>query len=95
MVILQDLLLVIVFVLEVNNGIILQWGGMMPNADTTNWRLPVSYTNNQYKIVFNQLNGTTASQANLAVTARSTASFNIFASLQERKYGILWISIGY
>ena len=67
----------------------------MPNADTTNWRLPVSYTNNHYKIVFNQINGTTGSQANLAVTARSTTSFNIFASGKGRKYGILWISIGY
>ena len=68
---------------------------MIPNADTTNWRIPVSYTNNQYKNCINQIHGTTASQANLAVTARSTTSFNIFASSEERKYGILWICIGY
>ena len=83
-----------IWVLGVNN-VIIQWGGMIPNANTTNWRLPVSYTNNGYKIVFNQINGTSGSQANLAVTARSTTSFNIFASSAERKYGILWISIGY
>ena len=77
------------------NGLIIQWGSVAAASGNRNVSLPISFSNTNYRIVFNWTGGSSGELFAGAITSKTTSSFIIRSVGGANDRAADWVAIGY
>lgn len=77
------------------NGLIIQWGSVAASSGNRNVPLPISFSNTNYRVVFNWTGGSSGELFAGAITGKTTSNFTIRSAGGANDRAADWVAIGY